>query len=662
MSTEALNYHIQIQENFDNVFSSFNNFQNHFNQGINSIQDSLNGIKLQALISNIDAAASGLEALSSPGLKLNSNMHDLQAITGIAGEKLKEIEGYARENAKTFGGSAADGAESYKTILSKLSPEIAKVPKALKEMGTQVSLTSKLMGGDTAGATELLTTAMNQYEVSLQDPIKAAAEMAKMNNIMAKSAQEGSAEFPEINAALQAGGLTAKKANIDFAETNAWFQVLDKSGKKGAEGGTAFRNVIATLNQGRFLPKDVKKELESAGVDINALTDKSKSFADRLKPLKLIMNDSALMTKFFGKENQAAGIAMISGIAEAERLTEAVKGTNSVQEQASIVMESQAEKNARLKAEIDDYKISLFNATDGLIGYASEIGNVARDVGNLMPIMSGMGTVIKTVTSASKMQALWTSIVAGATSVWTAVQGAFNTVMMMNPVVLIVAGIIALIAAIAWVVSSTEGWGNAWKHTVNGAKLIFMAYVQLAQANFNTLVNGIMIGINKIQIGWYKFKNAVGMGDESSNTAMINQLNSDVEKRKESIKEGYKQAAETALKAKDEFAKAVDSVKWKKDKKELEDNGIKPPEVPGTTDDETIIDTNDEDSKGSGKKTNQATATGGTKHNYITISIQELTGIKTGTVTGGKDAANKAGNEVADELLRVLAMASSTTG
>lgn len=37
------------------------------------------------------------------GVALNSSLADLSAIAGVTGDKLKEIEGYARDTAKTFG-------------------------------------------------------------------------------------------------------------------------------------------------------------------------------------------------------------------------------------------------------------------------------------------------------------------------------------------------------------------------------------------------------------------------------------------------------------------------------------------------------------------------------------------------------------------------------
>ena len=658
--SNTLSYIIQINENFDKVNSSFNKFQTNVHTGIDKVQKQLNGLRLQNLIQNISSAADGLTAMNDPGIKLSASLYDLSAITGVTGSKLKEIEGYARENAKTFGGAAAESAESYKLILSQLSPEIGKVPVALKAMGKEASITSKLMGGDTAAATNVLTTAMNQYQVSLADPIKASQEMAKMNNVMAAAAKEGSAELPQIAQALEQSGLAAKTANVSFEETNAFIQVLDKNGKKGAEGGVALRNVMATLAQGRFLPKDVKAELSAAGVSVNRLTDNSISLSERLKPLKNIMTDQALVTKLFGKENSNAAIAMIAGIGEAERLTTAVTGTNTAYEQAAIIMESPLEKNKRLQAQIDDFKITLFNGSNGWLGYANVLGSTARDFSELMPIFSGAGTIISTVTSATKLQALWTGTVSGATAVWIGIQTAFNAVMAMNPIVWVILAVMALAAAIVWVVSKTEGWGNAWKHTVTGAKLLFTAYVETVKAQFNTVVSGIMIGIDKIQIAWYKFKNMAGLGDSKANSAEIAKLNADVEARKESIKAGYKKATSTAVQAGNEFKAAYDSVKWKKESK-TEQAGISDAgTIPGTA------ATDGSGSKAGGgsasaKKSNEVVATGGTKHNYITITIKELNGLKD-VVISGKDAANKAGSEVADELLRILAMATTATG
>jgi TP901 family phage tail tape measure protein len=663
--SNTLQYNIILNSNFEKVMASFSSFQSKLFTGVDKVNKQLSSIRLNSIIQNISSAADGLTAMNAPGLKLSTSLADLSAITGLTGEKLKEIEGYARDNAKTFGGSAAEAAESYKLILSQLTPEIAKQPKALQAIGNSVSTLSKIMGGDSVAATEVLTTAMNQYQVSLKDPIRASKDMSSMMNIMAASAKEGSAELPQIKSALEQAGLAAKTSNVSFAETNAAIQVLDKSGKKGAEGGVALRNVLATLSEGRFLPKDVKKELTSAGIDVNALGDRTKSLKERLEPLKKIMGDQALVTKLFGKENNAAAISLISGTNEMGRLTKAVQNTNTAYEQAAIIMKSPEEQNKRLQAQVDNFKISLFNSTGGLIGYADVLGSTARDFSNLLPIFSGAGKVFSTLTSATKLQAFWTSVVSKATAVWTGIQTAFNVVMSLNPVALVAIGVAALGAAIVWVASKTEGWGQAWKHTITGAKLLFTGYVDTVKARWNTVVNGFMIGIGKIQIAWYKFKNLIGVGDKSANNAEISRINAEVEQRKELIKAGYKKVGTTMQSASAEFSKAYNSVKWKKEPQSIKgDPKIADPALVGTD----FGKGSDASSLGSPvsraaavKKSTESVATGGTKHNYITINLKELIGIKADTIMGNKETSNQAGNQVADELLRILAMATTAT-
>lgn len=95
-----------------------------------------------------------LSSAIQPGIALNSSLADLSAIAGVTGDKLKEIEGYARDTAKTFGTDAASSVESYKLLLSQLSPELGNYPTALRAMGDNIATLSKTMGGDATAAAE----------------------------------------------------------------------------------------------------------------------------------------------------------------------------------------------------------------------------------------------------------------------------------------------------------------------------------------------------------------------------------------------------------------------------------------------------------------------------------------------------------------------------
>jgi TP901 family phage tail tape measure protein len=322
-------------------------------------------------------------------------MAELSAITGVTGQGLKDIELAARSTAKTFGTDASANVESYKLILSQLSPEIAKSSEAMKMMGDNVNILSKQMKGDTVAATNVLTTSMNQFGVSTKDPIAAAKIMADMMNVMSAGAQAGSAELPQIQSALEQVGMVAKTTGLSFVETNAQIQLLDKSGKKGSEGGIALRNVLTTLSEGRFASKDATAGLAAAGISTTYLANASIPLTDRLRTLRKIQGDTALMTKVFGKENMAAGIAMIQGADYADQLSKQMVNTNSATDQAGVIMGSYEEKMNRAKAVVNDWKISIFNATEAYIPYIQHGMTAFKTAGELASAYEAIKSVLQ---------------------------------------------------------------------------------------------------------------------------------------------------------------------------------------------------------------------------------------------------------------------------
>lgn len=332
----------------------------------------------------------GVNQLSGASIKLDSQMHDLSAVAGVTGEGLKQIETFARQSAKAFGTDAAVAEEGYKLLLSQLSPELGKYPEALNAMGDCIQTTSKLMGGDGVAAAQVLTTAMNQYGVSLEDPTAASEEMARMMNVMAAAGQAGSAELPAISAALTQCGMAAKAANVSFEETNAAIQDARTKRQESERGGAAIRNELGQLSKGRFIEKSAREELEKAGIDVVALGDNSKSLKERLEMLKPMLNDSALLSKFFGVENANAARALIQGTDALQNYTEAVTGTNSAEAQAAIIMDSKAERAARINQIIEDGKIKFFELTGDFSLWCGVLTSALVPLARLAPLLTAV--------------------------------------------------------------------------------------------------------------------------------------------------------------------------------------------------------------------------------------------------------------------------------
>ncbi len=523
---------------------------------------------------------------------------DVSAITGVTGEDLDRLGGKARSLAKEFGGSATDNLGTFQTILSRLGPQIGNSERAMERMGKYANTLAKTMGGDVVGATDALTTSMLQFKVDLNDPIAAASEMERMMNVMAAGAKEGAAEVPQIAQALVQAGGAAKLSNVSFEETNAALQSLAQSGKYGAEAGVGLRNVLIKMNAPSALSKEATTMLAQYGVNMQKVSDTTVPFAERLKELQKVGQNTDVLAAVFGAENIQAAQGLINTADAQAELTQQITGTNVAVEQANTVMSGWGEKMSRVKAWFQDLQIAGFDVFKVLGAVGSGLGSTISVVGDLGaaysglgPVMRSFGTWISQTTLAQKAMAVWTKVVTAAQWLW-------NAALTANPIGIVIVAIGALVAGIVWLASKITGWGEAWKHTWEGAKLLFESWIATIKAHWNTLINGLMIGLNKIQEGWYKFKNATGLGDEEENNKMLAQIQADTEARKKAIVDGYKEAGEKAVQAKDEFVKAAGSLSWKK---EEEKEGQTQSKTNTTLSPNAIIGGGDETWKGLGK-------------------------------------------------------------
>jgi len=259
-----------------------------------------------------------------------------------------------------------------------------------------------------------------------------------------------------------------------------------------------------------------------------------------------------------------------------------------------------------------------------------------------------------------KLKAVWDKIVAGTTLIWAGAQSVLNAVLTANPIGLIIVAVAALTAGIIWLVSKIEGWGDAWAHTIKGIKKLFKAYVLYAKMLWTGLVNGLAIGLNKILIAWYKFKSAVGLGDKSENQRMIDKLTADTEKRAKAIVDSAKKLKEATVDAMKEFKAGADSLHWKSDSEGAKSHwlkGISRPRLPWESRIDDPATEENKTKKKTGKKTNNAIATGGRKNVTVNISLKSLIEVVNIAKSGFKDSAKQMEQETANALLRVLAMA-----
>lgn len=286
-------------------------------------------------------------------------------------------------------------------------------------------------------------------------------------------------------------------------------------------------------------------------------------------------------------------------------------------------------------------------------------------VGIITLALGSLATAMTLFTLKAKLMALWSGIVTTAKWAWAAAQNGLNLALLACPLTWYTAAAIAMIGLITYLCYKIDGWGSLWKGVVGFMKYSFYAFVDGVKLYFSTLINGIMIGLDLIKLGWYKFKEACGIGDSAENQSAISKINADMEARQQAIVDGAKKVAENAQKAKESLSGI--SMKWNSDKslsdvvggmkKKL---GIEAPAVPGMS---PVAggggNGTDESSTGmAGSSTAESIATGGSRSSSITINLKSL--VEKIVFEGGYESSrDNMEKDLESALIRVLQMANS---
>ncbi|TWI22200.1 tape measure protein [Sphingobacterium siyangense] len=301
---------------------------------------------------------------------------------------------------------------------------------------------------------------------------------------------------------------------------------------------------------------------------------------------------------------------------------------------------------------------AVFNGIGWLVDKFQEGNPVIWGITIALGVVTSALMIMKAATMA---QAAWTTISTLAINMSTKAWWLNNAAMLANPVTWIVAGVIALIALIGLLIYKVDGWGEAWKHTVNAIKFLFGGLMGSLKLGWLESENFLLSGIDKIRIAWYKLK---GLWDSEGAQLAIDEITRRSEERQQAVTQTRNQAKSDYAAAWQETKKAAGSLKWN-DKgigdftREMKSKlGIATPAgVPGAN----MVNSNLAGGNGNKDKdkSNEAMATGGTKHNYITINLDSL--IRALTIQGNdfKDTADQMTTQTQDALLRLLAMATT---
>jgi tape measure domain-containing protein len=275
------------------------------------------------------------------------------------------------------------------------------------------------------------------------------------------------------------------------------------------------------------------------------------------------------------------------------------------------------------------------------------------------PIISGLIIGVTTALTAYKVV---TGIITIATGLWTAAQWLLNAALTANPVGLIIAGVVALIALIAFLIIKIDGWGDTWDNVIKLCTLVFDSFKANLQLKWLQVQDFFMKGLETIEKGWYKLQS---LWNEDAANAGLAKLESQRNERAKEIAEVKGKIDDInnqisnldviQLKVNDtSFSDVANSLKSKL--------GISSPGIPGT-DMTPGGGTGGSGGIGggtggkAGKDTANGIATGGSKTTHIYVTVGEMGNNMKIYVNDLKEGAENIRDIVLDQLTRALTMA-----
>jgi TP901 family phage tail tape measure protein len=325
-------------------------------------------------------------------IEFDQAIADLVSITGAGGQDLEFFKEQALTLGKEVEGGASAVIEAYK-LIGSAKPELLENAEALNAVTESAITLSQASGMALPDAATALTDAMNQFGAP-------AEEAGRFIDALANGALFGAAEIPQVTEALLKFGAVANTANVSLEESTGLIEALAEKGLKGAEAGTALRNVMLKLSAPDALPREAQKRLEALGISFADLQDTSKPFSERLESLKPLLNDNAALVKVFGTENAVAATNLIANTDRIADLTEKMYTQGTAAKQAEDRTQTLSQALIELKGAWEEVILGFMNGSGstqilvkGLQFLAANLGTIISIVGKLVLAWTAYKTI-----------------------------------------------------------------------------------------------------------------------------------------------------------------------------------------------------------------------------------------------------------------------------
>lgn len=381
-----------------------------YDKGIDSAQSKADsfGSKLKSGFSSaakVGAAAIGAASAATvafakssidAGMTFDSSMSQVAATMGTTVDEIQDLRDFAQEmGSKTaFSASQAADALNYMALAGyDAETSMATLPNVLNLAAAG--------GIDLAYASDMITDSQSALGLSME-------ETAELVDKMAKASSKSNTSVAQLGEAILTVGGTAKTLAGGTTELSTALGILADNGVKGAEGGTALRNIILSLSAPTNTAAEAMESLGLNAFDADGnLRPLNETFGDLDKALStmtqgeqtqvlnqifnkvdlksvnaLLANTNERFDELSGYIDDAAGAAQAMADTQLDNLAGDITLFQSALEGAQIVLSDQLTPTLRKFVKFGADGISSITDAfkeDGLSGAMEAFGGILSD-------------------------------------------------------------------------------------------------------------------------------------------------------------------------------------------------------------------------------------------------------------------------------------------
>lgn len=341
---------------------------------------------------------------------------------------------------------------------------------------------------DLARATDIASDALGAYGLATDDSAQLQKNFIRTSDLMAQTVTMANTDMESLFATIQKGASTFVNSGQSMETFNALAGSLANNSLKGGEAGTLLRNVMLRLAKPTGQASDLLKKLNIQTQDSKGnfkdVIDILGDFEKGLEGMGTAQKSAALKTIFGDESINGFNLLLSDGTEKLKGYRqELLNSAGASKRMADVMRGSIGNQLKSLGSAATELGFKFVDAFDGKIAPAIESLTMWVRNFNVSPIVTGLMTVINVVLALK--EAIY--LLVGAMVAYKAImigmgmvsfiknlilvtrfikaaylaQGLWNTIMMLNPIGLIIAGVTAFIGIIwgLWaVIKKVAGW------------------------------------------------------------------------------------------------------------------------------------------------------------------------------------------------------------